>query len=87
MDLDNSAINESIFKVRAFTHHFEKTLEYTGLGPPAKPPELAVPMPSDRPMAWAERPRAGARLEGAARELDAFIRINGKPASIVKTSA
>lgn len=58
MDLDDSAINESIFKVRVFTHRFEKTLEYTGLGPPAKPPELAVPMAKGR---WQIAPRrAGA---------------------------
>ena len=41
---DDSAINESIFRVRVFTHCFEKTLEYTRLGPPAIPPELAVQM-------------------------------------------
>ena len=58
MDLDDSAINQSIFKVRAFTHHLEKTLEYTGLGPPAKPPELAIPMAKGR---WQIAPRrAGA---------------------------
>ena len=36
-------------------------------------PAGIVQMPSDRPMAWAERPKAGARLEGAAR-LHAVLR-------------
>jgi hypothetical protein len=48
VDLDDSAIIESIFKVRVFTHRFEKTLEYTGLGPPTKLPKPAVPITKGR---------------------------------------
>jgi len=48
VDLNDRAINERIFEVEVFAHGVEKALEYAGLGPPAKPPELAVPMAKGR---------------------------------------
>ncbi|MFT6104304.1 MAG: hypothetical protein ACJA1E_000724 [Paracoccaceae bacterium] len=43
MDLNDCAINKSIFEVGIAAHRFEKTLGYARPGPLAKPPELAVP--------------------------------------------
>jgi hypothetical protein len=43
MDLNDSAVDECVFKVGIITHVFEKTLENVRFRPSLKPPERAVP--------------------------------------------
>ncbi|MET4104340.1 hypothetical protein ABIE58_003791 [Roseovarius sp. MBR-78] len=45
MSLNDGAVDERVFKVGVTAHGIEKPLEYTRLGPPAEPSELAVPVP------------------------------------------
>ena len=77
VDLDDSAINESVFKVWVFTHRFEKTLEYSGLDPPAKPPELAVPMAKGRSQIALQRADAHPPQDRLQKQTIVFCRCYG----------
>ena len=48
VNLNDGTVDECILKVTVFAHGFEKTLKYTRLGPPSKPPELGIPMTKGR---------------------------------------